>query len=148
MTKTHGFSGTRPYHIWDDMISRCYRVSNKSYPRYGGRGIVVTPSWRTFDGFWEEMKTGYADNLSIDRIDNNGDYTLNNCRWATRTQQNLNRRDTLFVEYLGKKCTLKEACEIAGKNFSMVRQRLNRYHWSIERSLSIPSRIKNKRRKL
>ena len=135
MRSNHGFFGTRQYHIWDNMISRCYRTSNKAYHNYGGRGIGVTEEWRTFVGFWKDMEKGYAKNLTLDRRNNEGNYTLDNCRWATYVQQNRNRRDTLFVLYQGEKISLAELCENIGINYKITWQRIFRYKWPLAKAI-------------
>ena len=86
---THGMTNTRQYKIFIDMKIRC---DDKGFEGYGGRGISYDPKWITFEGFWEDMSEGYADNLTLDRIDPNGNYTKENCRWITKTLQTRNRR--------------------------------------------------------
>lgn len=87
---THGESKTRTYRIWSGMKNRCNNPNNKRYAAYGGRGIKLDPAWETYEGFVADM--GHApDDMSIDRIDNDGDYTPDNCRWATLTQQARNK---------------------------------------------------------
>ena len=88
---THGKVGTREYQIWADMKHRCNNPNNPRYPRYGGRGITYTPTWESFESFWEDMKDTYQDHLTLDRIDNDGNYELENCRWATDAEQYANR---------------------------------------------------------
>lgn len=84
---THGGGGTRIYHTWLGMRRRCTDPKDKSYARYGGRGIKICKAWEDFGEFrrWA-LKNGYKDNLTIDRIDNDGNYRPKNCRWVTREQ--------------------------------------------------------------
>ena len=89
---THGMYNTRQYQTWVDMKTRCDNVKHKWYPEYGGRGIGYQESWKSFEAFWEDMKDGYSDDLTLDRIENDLGYSKENCRWATAPYQSHNQR--------------------------------------------------------
>ncbi len=132
---THGMCHSRPYSIWHNMISRCTNVSNKRYEDYGGRGIKVCGKWLNFEGFWEDMGQTYKKGLTIDRIDNDKDYSKNNCKWSTPKEQSNNRRNNYLVTFNGETQTLKQWAERLNINYSTLRKRLIR-GWSILRALS------------
>lgn len=89
---THGMNETRQYQCWADMKTRCDNVKHKWYPEYGGRGIGYQESWKSFEAFWEDMKEGYSDDLTLDRIENDLGYSKENCRWTTAPYQSHNQR--------------------------------------------------------
>ncbi len=93
---THGGGGTRLYTIWKAMKARCYNLKAEKYKDYGGRGITICPEWKNdFSAFRDwALSSGYTDDLSIDRIDVDGNYEPLNCRWATAKEQRHNRRDS------------------------------------------------------
>ena len=99
-TKTkHGMHKSRAYQCWADMKTRCDNPENKYYDYYGGRGITYCDKWKTFDGFWEDMKDTYSDDLTLNRRDNDGMYCKENCEWDTKNFQGHMRRkqqDTQF----------------------------------------------------
>ena len=111
---THGFSKKDPlYFIWKNMRYRCFNPNNKSYKNYGGRGITICKEWEDYTIFkkWA-VSNGYNPKLSIDRIDNDGDYCPENCRWVTRKIQNNNKRSNVFLSYKGKTYSPKELAKI------------------------------------
>jgi hypothetical protein len=111
-----GVYKTRVTRIWMGMMARCNNKKSPYYKYYGGRGISVCKEWaEDYHQFkaWAEMN-GYSDNLEIDRIDNDKDYSPQNCKWATRQQQLENRRCTLRVLFNGEMITLAEGCRITG----------------------------------
>jgi len=88
--KTHGMFGTSEYNTWARMIQRCENPKDPMFHRYGARGITVCKRWLQFENFFADMGVRPSPQLSLDRIDNNGNYEPSNCRWATRSQQGLN----------------------------------------------------------
>ena len=111
---THKLSKTKLYHIWETMRLRCHNPSNKKYYMYGARGITVCDEWiNDFLSFqsWS-YSSGYADGLSIDRIDNSAGYSPSNCRWVDRKTQQRNTRRNIYIEYNGETRALIEWCEI------------------------------------
>lgn len=119
---------TKPwYPSWHAMLDRCENPNVENYPMYGGRGIKVCAEWHDIQEFekWAEQ-SGYEPGLTLDRIDVNGDYCPNNCRWATRKEQANNRRNTLYITFLGETHTLSEWAEMLGVNRSTLSSRYYR----------------------
>ena len=122
------------------MRQRCKNKNVPEYKRYGERGIAVCDEWEnSFESFYVwAINNGYADNLSIDRIDVNGNYEPSNCRWATPSEQARNKRDNHLLEYKGEKKMLIEWSEILGFNYRMVKSRLQSGKWTIEEAFTTP----------
>lgn len=96
--KTHGKSNTKLYRVWNSMKQRCYNSNDKFYFCYGERGIKVCDEWRKdFKSFYDwAMRNWYQENLTIDRIDVNGNYNPSNCRWVSMKEQNKNKRNSVY----------------------------------------------------
>ena len=124
MHTTHGMCRTRMYTIWHGMLDRCNNSNTKHYNLYGGRGISVCKEWETFINFYNDMKPTYDDSLSIDRIDGNGNYELNNCRWANLDVQNNNRRSNIFITINGETKTIKHWADSSGVKYETIRSRM------------------------
>ena len=116
---------TRPYQVWKDIKKRCFYERDKEYKNYGGRGIMLCDKWLSFEGFWVDMKEEYSDELTIDRIDVNGNYEKSNCRWATHKEQARNRNSNHVVEYNGEKRCIAEWAEIFNMPYSKLYARLS-----------------------
>ena len=139
--ETHGLRQTRAYRIWSLMRHRCTNENSPGWNDYGGRGIRVCDSWRTFEGFFADM--GHPpDGTTLDRIDNGGNYEPKNCRWATRHEQANNKRNNIVVTVEGEAMTLKQASRKFGFNYKTAHQRLAR-GWSLDRFISIHDRQTN-----
>jgi hypothetical protein len=135
---THGMSDSNEYNIWHKMLLRCTDPSNPGYINYGGRGVSVCDRWKSFQNFLADMGPRPSAEHSIDRYPNNdGDYEPDNCRWATRVEQNNNTRRNRMVEYLGQVMTLAQAIEKSGSahRYGTILKRINS-GWSVERALS------------
>lgn len=138
----HGQANTRLYRIWDAMKTRCTNPNSRNYANYGARGISICPEWmKDFKAFYDwAIENGYADDLSIDRIDNNGNYEPSNCRWASKKEQSNNSRRNVFLTYKGKTQTLAQWCDELGfDNHWTICKRI-KSGWSIEKALSTPIR--------
>lgn len=140
----HGGTGTRLFKIWSSMRERCYRKSHMHYRDYGGRGIGICDAWNDFAVFREwALTNGYADDLSIDRIDFNGNYSPDNCRWVTMKEQQNNKRSNRLVEYRGKTYTLTQLAEKSGLNKTTLKERLN-MGWCVEDAVNRPVRLRTR----
>jgi len=107
-TRRHGCTNTKEYRLWSAIKDRCYYKGYKLFHRYGGRGIKMCDRWiNSFENFLSDMGK-IPEGMTIDRIDNDGDYSPENCRWATKTEQAQNRSTTRYVEWNGEKMCLSE----------------------------------------
>ena len=143
--KTHGESKSRLYKIWRSMKYRCNNPASKDFRNYGGRGISVCVAWQSdFAAFREwALANGYKEGLSIDRIDVNGNYTPENCRWISSFAQHSNTRSNIYAEINGERHTVAEWCRILDLPHNAVRSRISR-GISPEKALTEPIRRRGK----
>lgn len=131
--KTHGRVDSRLYCIWSSMKARCTYRKHKRYMDYGGRGITICDEWRNdFSSFYNwAMANGYSSDLTIDRIDNDGDYCPENCRWADKMTQARNRRNVIMLSLNGETHSISEWAEIIGIPYKTLYERYRR-GWNTE----------------
>lgn len=134
-------NASKLYSIWVNMRNRCFNSENKSFAYYGGRGISVCDEWSEFLNFekWA-IQNGFEENLTLDRIDVNGNYDPENCRWISQKEQMRNTRSNHLLTYNGDTKTMAEWAEIAGIPYSTLKQRINKYNYSVEKALTKPVR--------
>ena len=139
---THHKCYTRLYRIYSEILRRCYNPHTHEYPRYGGRGITMCDEWKqSFVAFYDwANNNGYSDELTIDRIDNDGIYSPENCRWATVTEQANNRRSCIMITRDGKTQSLKQWCDELNISYKTVHMRVRYLGWNIEKALTCPIR--------
>lgn len=134
----HGKANKIPeYFVWKGMNQRCNCPSTKNFKNYGGRGIRVCASWKSFENFFEDMGPRPSKEHSIHRENNDGDYSPTNCRWATRKEQQRNTRVNRFLTFDGERKTVVEWAEFLGVNPDRLHCRLTR-GWSTARTLTQP----------
>jgi hypothetical protein len=131
LNRTHGRSKHPLYHVWRGMLRRCYSRKCKSYPSYGGRGITVCDGWRNSlrDFCRWAMSNGWTNGLHLDRIDNDGGYSPENCRFVSVRVNQQNRRDSRIVEINGERRCLAEWARIKGLKYTTVKERIRAYGW-------------------
>ena len=140
--KTHGMSRDFISSEWRGMKSRCYNPNNKSYYDYGGRGIKVCEKWKDdLQSFYDDVsklehfgEKGYT----LDRINNDADYEPNNVRWATKSEQNTNKRNNINITYNGKTQCLKLWAEELNIPYLTLYKRINKLNWDINKALTTP----------
>lgn len=130
-TKTHGKAGTPSYRAWRSMRDRCLRQKSAAFVDYGGRGITICQEWDTFEGFYADMGDPPS-LLTLERIDVNGNYNKQNCRWADRTDQARNRRNSRFIVINGQRVHAKDAADILGVEYKTLMARIKAYGWTDE----------------
>lgn len=146
--RTHNKSNTRIYRIWQGIKRRCNNTNCNAYKIYGARGIKICDEWSNINGFdnfynWS-MDNGYSDALTIDRIDVNGNYEPDNCRWATMEEQGNNRRDTKKYVIDGESHTITEWSKISGISKVNIRWRI-KSGWDIKKAVFKPLETKEEK---
>lgn len=139
ISTTHHETGTRLYEIWHGLKQRCNNPNSKDAHNYGARGIKVCDEWNnSFECFRDWAKSnGYQDNLTLDRIDVNGPYSPDNCRWSTIKEQSRNTRSNHMLEFNGQKKTIAEWSEITGIEYFTLANRIY-MGWPVQRALTQP----------
>lgn len=137
----HGEKDSRLYFSWKNMKNRCTNKNAHSYRNYGGRGISVCEEWRqSYTAFRDwAIASGYRDNLTIDRIDVNGNYCPENCRWVLPSDQALNKTSNRQIEWRGKTQPLCVWSKELGINYGTLKGRLNR-GWDVESAMTTPAK--------
>lgn len=133
-SQTHGHSYSGAYGTWTNMKARCLRETSDVYSGYGGRGIKVCERWMSFENFLEDMGER-PEEKTLDRIDNDGNYCKENCRWATKSEQMNNRSNSRFLEYKGEVKTMRDWAVSIGMDYNKLNSRINTLKWSVERAL-------------
>lgn len=130
----------RLWHIWNGMKRRCLSEIDERYHEYGGRGIQICNQWlESFDNFADwALSNGYEDDLTIERIDVNGNYCPENCTWITRKEQAFNKRDTIWVDYHGRHVQLRKLCYEMGLNYDAINNRIVALGWDTEKAIDEP----------
>jgi hypothetical protein len=142
VNSTHGMSHTPEYYIWKAMNQRCTNSNTKNYSDYGGRGITVCERWLdSFEAFYEDMGPRPSPDHSIERRENDGNYEKSNCYWATRTEQNNNKRNNTLYSYKGQEYSIKQLAnlpeaKVSGACISTLKNRINQSGYSIEKALN------------
>jgi hypothetical protein len=147
-SRTHGKSKTLTYRTWAKMRERCVDPKCPAYPRYGGAGIQLDPSWLKFENFLADMGERPTPKHSIDRYpDQKGNYCKSNCRWATAKEQANNCRTNVRLEWNGVTKTVAEWSEELGMSYDAIQQRIHILGWSAGRALTTPVRQLNRKPK-
>lgn len=132
------------YGKWKNMEYRCTKEGHPRYKDYGGRGIEICEEWLDFDAFCKwSLESGYKDSLTIERIDNDNDYSPENCKWATTKEQGNNRRHVLEITIDGETKNAFEWCEIYDINYMTFLGRRNAYGWDDIKALTTPVKRRN-----
>lgn len=138
---THGRSKSSLYSSWHSMKQRCLNGNCRAYKHYGGRGIIIFEPWLEFAAFMEwALVNGYAEGLTIEREDVNGNYHPSNCKWITQAEQTKNKRNNVIIEFDGIKLCVKDWARRIGISNSAMQKRLA--HWPLEKALTEPINIK------
>jgi hypothetical protein len=137
---THGKCKTKAYRSWKKMRDRCFNPNDTYYHNYGGRGINVCDRWNDFQNFFDDMGER-PENRSLDRINNDGDYEPANCRWATKDQQEKNKRSNKRIVFEGKSMIGVEWAKELNMDYSTLLTRLRR-GWTVERAFTTPVKTK------
>lgn len=138
----HGMYKTSIYKTWSSMKARCNNPNRVGYENWGGRGIKVCKRWNDFVNFFEDMGERPSSSCSLDRINNNENYSKENCRWATRKEQNRNHRGNRMLKYGGKEMTLTCWAEKIGIKPKTLSYRINGLGWDVEKALTMPIETK------
>ena len=132
--RTHGLAGTPAHRSWKAMLTRCTNSKNHKFPSYGGRGIKICDRWMKFENFYADMGDR-PQGTTLDRIDVDGDYTPDNCQWATADQQRFNKRGSSYVEAFGCRMNVGRWAKMTGIHPGTIRDRINR-GWHPVRALT------------
>lgn len=136
-SRTHGRSKSPEYNSWCGIIQRCCNPKNPNFKEYGSRGITVSDNWKNdFTAFLLDMGERPARGYTVERINNNGPYCKDNCRWATRAEQSLNQRSNRWLDFQGEKKTLSEWAAVTGKGKWWIAYRLDKLKMPSDEVLS------------